>query len=78
MSPPDRGGDILFLPRLSVRPSVHQSVTQSCPLYNLKTAQDIFMKLRRNIKNHQTIADHKNHNSWLYFLELFLFEIREW
>ena len=30
---------------LSARPSA----TQTCPLYNLKTVQDIFMKLLRNI-----------------------------
>ena len=49
---PDRGGDLLFLPRLSVRQSVRPS--RILIRSNLKTFQDIFMKLRRNIKHHQT------------------------
>ena len=37
---------------LSVCPSVCLSVTKSCPLCNLKTVQDIFMKLHTNINQH--------------------------
>ena len=48
-------GDILFLPRLSV---CHPSL---CPLCNLKTIQDIFMKHHRNINQHW----HRNWN--MYF-----------
>ena len=31
---------------------VSSSVTKSCPLYNFKTIQDIFMKLFTNINQH--------------------------
>ena len=34
MSPPDRGGDILVLPRLSVRLSVRHTVVSSLELEN--------------------------------------------
>ena len=58
MSPPDSGGDILFLPWLSVclsiSPFIRLSVRHAIVLlYNLKNVQDIFMKLHRNIKHHQ-------------------------
>ena len=57
MSPPSGLGDILFLPQ-SVCPSIWlsvcQSITKSCPLCNLKTVQDIFMKLHININQHWT------------------------
>ena len=31
---------------------ISSSVTKSCPLYNFKTVQDIFMKLYTNINQH--------------------------
>ena len=40
----------------------------SCPLYNLKTLQDIFMKFHRNIKHHQTMCTTQDCNSCLYIL----------
>ena len=39
------------------------SVTQSCPLYNFKTIQAIFMELHTNINNIRRHAECKNHNS---------------
>ena len=37
---------VLFLPWLSIHPTLCLSVTKLCPLCNLKTVQDIFMKLQ--------------------------------
>ena len=33
---------------------ISSSVTKSCPLYNLKTFQDNFMKRHTNINQHKT------------------------
>ena len=52
--PPLGFGDILFLQGSSVCLSICLSVTKSCPLRNLKTVQDIIMKLHVNINHHWT------------------------
>ena len=61
-----------------VIPLRNLTIVVSCPLYKSKPNQDIFMKLYRNVQ-HQKImrwhAKHKKRNFYVYFLELFFFEI---
>ena len=71
--------DILFLPLMSVRLSVFPSVTQSCPLYNLKTVQDIFTKLHKKYKASSDDVQNTRTVTLVHtVLELFPFEIRQW
>ena len=62
LCPPSWSGDILFLPRSSVRLSVS---VKSCPLCRpyLKKVQDIFMKLHLNIIQHWTT--YRSQEPWL-------------
>ena len=60
MSPPDRGGDILFLPRLSVRPSRNSVRSVTWKLFKIFswTFIEIWSIIRRR-------AEHKNRNSFI-------------
>ena len=72
MSPPERGGDIVFAS--VVRLSICPSVTQRCPLYNLKNVQDIFMNYKASsddMQNTRTVT-------LVRIVELFPFEIQKW
>ena len=41
-----------FLRYVPLKFVIGSSVTKSCPLYNFKTVQDIFMELYKNINQH--------------------------
>ena len=43
---------VFFLSYVPLKFVISSSVTKSCPLYNFKTIQDIFMKLHTNINQH--------------------------
>ena len=60
-------GDIFFLMVCqSVCPSVHHK--KSCPLCNLKTLRDIFMKVYRNIQHHRMRCRMQEAQLWFSYL----------
>ena len=44
--------EYVFFSYVPLKFVISSSVTKSCPLYNFKTVQDIFMKLYTNITQH--------------------------
>ena len=44
--------EYVFFELVPLKFVISSSVTKSCPLYNFKTVQDIFMKLHTNINQH--------------------------
>ena len=62
-----------FLSNVPLKFVISNSVTKSCPLYNFKTVQDIFMKLNTNINQH--VLDDMQRARTIT-LVLILFELR--